>query len=142
MIGSREDAAAALYGELPHLDDGTSRRAYLSDGVVYKVNINDSWDDNLDEWNRYVRLKGEYMDPNVCLPETWLYEIDGKSVIAMEYIEGTGLAECYCNPDSEPHTDGCMTDEAKNLIRKYIDDLGGMNVILSDNIYYIIDIAC
>lgn len=142
MIGTYEEAEMALDGGLPWLDNGTSRVAYLSNGVVYKVNINDAWDDNMVEWNHYTLLKRQYMDPEVALPETYLHQINGKSVIAMEYITGTGVSECWCISDKEPHAENCMSPEIRRLVTKYIDDIGGMNVIVSENRYYIIDLAC
>jgi|SRR5690606_1543326 len=144
MIGTYADAALALS---MHLDndssmllsaDGTTRMVYLIGGVVYKVG---SDFDNRNEFEN-ITANADNLPEGVCFPKVDLFEVAGNDIIAMEYIEGQAMSECFCEYYKEPHTNTCMPPWILDLVSNIIDDTGGDNVILTDNgDIYIIDAA-
>lgn len=141
MIGSQADAERAVAGTLEFLNSGCDRFVYRKGNVVYKVHTEDGHEDtaNQREIANYIRLVGILPD-NMRVPQTTLYWVDEHPVIAQEYIDGQTLAECWCLPD-EPHTDSCMPYDIATTFHPYLNDTGGMNIILRDGIYYLIDLG-
>jgi len=138
MIGTYEGARKALEGDLPHLASGTSRHVYRDGNLVYKIDI--GWDEsNLAEWDTYQKILSVDLEPNIALAETNLFMVDDVPVICMEYIDGQPMADCYCNLVGEEHNETCLDAGMAVVISKYIDDTGGMNVVIKDGIYYLID---
>lgn len=128
----------ALDGTYLLSNSGTTRTVYLIDGIVYKVGY--SWDNRAEFDN--ISRKGHLLPEGVYFPLTSLYEFGDRTVIAMEYIEGQAVGECYCDEYNEPHTDICIPKDVLNLVSGIIDDTGGLNVIIKDNgDIYIIDAA-
>lgn len=142
MTGNLTDAARALAGDLPILSmDGSTRIVYRIDEVVYKVN-NGMWDEdaNLTEYET-IRDMGTLPD-GVYIPETSIYSVDGQNVIAMQFIEGTAVAECYCIAGLEECTDMCMSNDVWETVSGYLDDTAGLNTIITENgDIYLIDLA-
>lgn len=142
MIGTYEDAEAAKYGFLPLLsNNGSSRFVYYSGDVVYKVE--QSWCDgtNEEEWNNYQALVVSEMDERLALPATHCWFVDGEAIIAMELITGQPMNECYCDEFGEDHSAECLPADMREIVKQYIDDTGGMNVIFDGKKYYIIDMG-
>lgn len=139
MVGTRECAALALDGKLEVLSfSGTTRAVYIADDVVYKVEFEAGT--NVTEYNNVARIE-PFLPDHVRIPATSLHTIGGIPVIAMEYIEGQLLAECYCW-DDEVHDDTCMTGGEVREMSQYIGDTGGMNVIRdAGGTYWLIDLA-
>lgn len=142
MIGTYADAAFALEGALDYLDQGTSRNVFISDGVVYKVNnTSDDFDDNEYEWRNYSRLVGVEVDERIGIPRCSIFNVNGKNVIAMEYIEGQAMSECWCGMHDEAHTTTCLPPSILHIVKQYIGDTGGANVIFDGKLYWPIDFA-
>lgn len=142
MIGNIEDATAAFEGALSRIGDGSSRDVYIDNDkkVVYKVECEPGWySTNQLEWENY----NEFSDVPLpfVIPETALYDIDGSPVIAMEYIDGQLMAECYCSSD-ECCTDFCLPRALLDIACTIINDTSGLNFVYRDGFYYVIDFAC
>lgn len=149
MIGNIEDAAEALrdYNNNAYENvfsaNGTTRMVYLINDVIYKVDCGTGYfSDNRAEYDN-IMANSNNLPEGVYFPDTALFEIDGKNIIAMEYIEGEPMSECYCDEFEEEHTSSCLPDDIRDLVSPIIDDTGGENVILTDDgRIYIIDAAC
>lgn len=142
MIGNTDDAAYALrmYRENDISDllscDGSTRMVYLINGVVYKVNTYDGT--NEDEYDNISSL---ILPEGYRFPITSLYRVLGEDIIAMEYISGQCVCECYCTQDEECAPD-CAPRDVVATMEDLNLDIGGFNVIVDDNgIYYIVDAA-
>lgn len=139
MIGTIEDAKRAL--SLPgrmseyYLDAGSSRMAYLINGIVYKTEYYHG-ENRMEHYNLSRNID---LPEGVHYPKCSLFTIDDNEVIAMEYIEGQAIASCYCT--DEPHTDYCMTAEEYAILSRLFSDTSGLNVIRRDGQYWIIDLA-
>lgn len=144
MIGNETDAALALADALPVLSvNGSTRKVYRTGDVVYKVNNGDYYyDANLEEFLTIKEAKSiANLADNVFIPETALHTVNGVNVIAMEYVEGTAVAECYCSDESE-HDDTCMTNDVWEKVNGILSDPSGFNTIVKDNgDIYVIDFA-
>ena len=142
MTGNLTDAARALAGDLPILSmNGSTRFVYRIDEVVYKVN-NGMWDEdtNLTEYET-IRDMGTLPD-GVYIPETSIYSVDGQNVVAMQFIEGTAVAECYCYELGDICDNTCMPAHVWEKVNGYLDDTAGLNTIITDNgDIYLIDLA-
>lgn len=145
MTGNADHAALALAGDLPILSDmGSTRMVYLYDNVVYKVNTGVwNYDANLEEFNIAQEISNVRTLPEgVYIPAVTLYSIEGHNVLAMEYIEGTAVAECYCAMANDVCTDTCMSDDVWQKVNGYLDDTSGFNTIITaTGDIYIIDLA-
>ena len=141
MIGNLDDAALACSRDLDVYASGCDRYVYLINGVIYKVESVYGYDAkaNTLEMSNYLSLLPLLPD-NLRVPATTLYWVDNTPVIAQEFIEGQPVAECYCL-DNEAHDNSCMTQDEIEMIRPFLDDVGGLNVIRQDGIYYLIDLA-
>lgn len=142
MIGSQTEAAAALAGTLPLYSDlGSTRLVYRHGSVVYKVNDGDwGYDSNVAEYENAKAMSG--LPDGVYIPEVALYNVNGKNVIAMEYVEGTAVAECYCYDIGDPCDDTCMSTDVYLKIKDFLDDTAGFNTIIKANgDIYLIDLA-
>src|SRR6478752_102212 len=105
MIGNLADATLAVSGNAEWLGAGAYRGAFLINGVVYKVCLENDvpgTQANLDEWEFYP-IACDIVPEGCAVPETMLYAVGPCPVIAMAYVEGTPMGECYCTPD-EPHS--------------------------------------
>lgn len=140
MIGNVADAALALTRprEFVLSAEGTTRMVYLINGVVYKVEycygVNELEYDN-------ILNSVSLLPDNVKYPEATLYSIEGETIIAMEYISGTAIYECFCEDYGDDHADVCMTHSERALLVDIMSDPNGMNVIRTDTVYYIVDAA-
>jgi hypothetical protein len=148
MIGSLDQAMAALEAfrmrDHTHVYsfDGSTRMVYRFDNVIYKVNL-DAWntDWNRIEWDRIANVDVD-LPENVRYPEANLFEVNDTAVIAMEFIDGQPISECYCLSNIEECEDDCMTDDEVNLLVPLMSDPGGFNTIrCDDGTYVIIDVA-
>lgn len=140
MIGSLDGARAALVGTLAYLDEGSARRVYRDGNVVYKVEIDIG--SNLIEWENYQKAVKQDYPADVKLAKTYLHEVDGKPVIAMQYIAGQPIGLCWCQPNEE-HLPNCMSDEEAEYLHEFTPDLSGLNVVRSNRgVYYLIDFDC
>lgn len=140
MIGTAENAALALTDPRQFVlsDDGSTRSVYLIDGVVYK---REHWYGiNSTEYDNILNGKAD-LPEGVSYPEVSLYTIDGTDVIAMEYVKGMAIYECYCEDMGDPCSDMCMTDKERDILIDCLDDPSGRNVIRCDSGYVIIDAA-
>lgn len=137
MIGNAADAALAATRPTGYLlGEGTSRYAYLINGVVYKVNISSRYADNEFEFSNINRLKG-ITHPLIRFPEVSMYD----NVIAMEYISGDATGYCFLCEVGDPcdYEDCIPGTVASDINRLGIIDLAFGNVIKSDGLYYVID---
>lgn len=142
MIGNEDNARLALDGYLRLLSaHGSTRIVYIADDVVYKIEAYGEIGTNLAEYDNASRLNA-ILPEGYFVPEVALYDFTDGNVLAMDYITGQEMGECYCL-DNEPHTDTCMPFEACRVIAQYITDNSGMNVILTPSgEYALIDVAC
>jgi hypothetical protein len=146
MTGNVTDAARALAGDGIVIGEGSSRIAYLINGVVYKV---DNGMDLIpfaqdDEWNNYMRYQSQTLDDSlVRIPAMSRYDFGDQIVLSMEYIDGYPTGECYCTNDEECGQD-CMSQDIHDICTEEYEvwDLGYGNVIVKDGIHYIVDFAC
>lgn len=145
MVGTYADAALALSdfvtGDYSRIlsREGSARIVYLINGVVYKIDRAGS-DDNIREYEA-IRSANALPD-NVFYPETSLYCVGNDDVIAMEYIRGQAIYMCIDSDTGDICDPMCMTNAERNLFTSDIlPDPSGMNVIRTDNGYYIIDAA-
>jgi hypothetical protein len=141
MIGTIEEAEYALAGESHFLARGTARDVYIADGIVYKVEIESGSNDY--EIDNLIRLSNMTLPPMLAVPEWNVYNVDGRSVIAMPFIEGREVGECYCDftgtecdcpPDSKAPISVIAACQSVG-----ITDLSVGNLIYRDGIYYIVD---
>lgn len=147
-IGNLADATLALTRPAADMiGEGWSRQAFLINGVVYKVDMEDGSPNNWDEIHN-IRQMGPFMPANVRLPETSIFEFTGgEAVIAMEYIAGIPTGECgssyFPNEECTCPPGTCLSDEFLHPIRRLgIHDIGYGNLILSnDNVVYLIDVV-
>lgn len=137
---NEQDAAYAVMGRLPLIGSGYYRNVYLSGDYVYKVTDNmEDGDINLDELETIKSIDQSTLPDNIRIPACRLFSFNGKTVMAMEYIKGEAMAECYCAP-SEPHLSSCLPGNVYEAILKTgLYDLSLGNVIRKDNVYYIVD---
>ena len=140
MVGNIDDAALAARDIAGYrLGIGAYRKTYLINGVVYKVTYDgDGRGDNanLSEWSNYT----DTGVPFVRFPETTLWPVGGMPVIAMTYVDGLLMGECYCTPDEECQ-DSCLSDDERDMIEKVtgVCDLGYGNVIVTPGVYWVVD---
>lgn len=148
MTGNLTDATAALTaatrGTLENVFsmDGSSRAVFLINGVIYKVN-RDTEDFNTEEF-----LMGNMLRPllpeNVAIPQMSLFDINGETVLAMEFIDGILTGECSDRFFSTGCEDDglCMSDRLIANLNKigWTDSTWG-NAILSNGTYFLIDVA-
>lgn len=142
MVGTLEDARHAASGIATPFADGCSRDAFLIRGVVYKIEngSDDSEDANSHEWENYKRIRSLELPHNAAVPPTELYHVDGIPVIAMEYINGKSVGECYCIPGDD-HS-ACISQDIIDELSKVtgITDFCYGNLILRDGTLYIVDL--
>lgn len=130
MIGTYEDAARAVEGDLPDLHPGTPygwRRVHLINGVIYKVDK--VIGGNNDEWWNYVRLRDTRLPEHIRIPKMHLYEVGKKFVIAAEYIDGDALTEYEISEELE-----------SQILDLGIGDICEGNILISEGIYYLVDL--
>lgn len=150
MIGNEDDALTALMsydeGDRTFIfsRDGSSRIVYLIDGIIYKVNLDDSYDFNEREFNTAARLRDNLPD-NVRIPEMSIYRFRNESVLACEYISGIRTGECFdkfVGMDCECPEKECLPDNLATSLRNAgWDDTCYGNAIWSDDILYLVDVA-
>lgn len=146
MTGNRIDAADALAGLLPILStNGSTRTVYRIGNVVYKVNqyFEANYDANVEEYRNIAAINANGNLPDgVYVPNVSLYVVGMHNIIAMDYVEGTAVAECYCEMSNDTHTNTCMTNDVWEKVNGFLDDLSGLNTIVKDNgDIYLIDLA-
>lgn len=146
MVGNITDATTALDGRGQYLDEGCVRKAYLINGIVYKVcfSPNDDWfNENEPVYVNEVRAKNTRHD--VIIPEVTSYVVGERIVNAIEFVDGVTVgacigvelgSECDCMPFP------CFTPDMRDYMEFLYDDAtSGGNVILSEGVYYLIDLA-
>lgn len=155
MVGTRANAilAASDPNQFILTREGSSRDVYLIDGIVYKVAINEYFvAANEHEYLKYQKARkaiasGRFPE-SVRVPRFSRYVIDGNVVLAADYIVGDESGLCDgCErgvPFGKCTNNGkCMPadiwEAVDNAIGWYDCTLG--NAILSDGIYYLVDIA-
>lgn len=140
MIGNETDARLAVERALPLLTHlGSTRTVYLQGNVVYKVES--TFEDIGINAMEYRRMTTEPTNTGVFFPDVSLFDIDGTQVIAMEYIHGQAMAECYCMEGVEECLPDCMPDSVWQLVNGTLDDTGGFNVIVNERGIFIIDMG-
>lgn len=145
MVGNFRDASIALYdfviGDYSHIlsREGSTRIVYLINGVVYKIDRGGYANVNECEYEA-IRMP-KVLPDNVFYPEVSLYRVSDIDVLAMEYIRGQAIYQCIDRDTGDTCDPMCMTDKELDLLVDLIDDPSGMNVIRTDNGYYIIDAA-
>lgn len=145
MIATKEIAAAALAGNLPLFREGTSRYVYELDGWVYKVDFpNDVA--NAYELSNLIRFNDVEFPDFIRIPDHMSFDFDGTIVIAMEFIEGYQLFECFCGFAGLDCVPACEEDRVPDKVADFfhsidITDIGNGNIVTRDGIYYLIDAA-
>lgn len=144
MIGNYVDAALAKTGPHRYLlsDEGTSRIVYLINGIVYKINRFTTYEDNEAEYVNWELLK-DRLPHGVYMPDMSLWNVNGVSVIASEYIDGMDTGDCSdvgygCECDS-PHI---PADTIRVLDKLGWGDCAWGNAKWVDGALYLIDVAC
>lgn len=146
MIGTKAAAARALARLLPVFSDhGSARIVYRAGNVIYKVERPSEVGSNTAEWNHYLSIDPAMLPPHIRMPEMSIYDFDGKTVIAAEFINGSQVGECFeleDNGSCDCPKDMCLSLNAAEDIRGSVDitDLAIGNVILSNGIYYVVDL--
>lgn len=141
MVGNAQDAKRALTGELTYLGEGCTRVVYISDDktVVYKVERHDLEIDhtsNADEIEAITSLTGK-LETGYALPKARLF---ANGVLAMEYIDGDYLGECYCVGGEEHYA--CLTSEQESYLSTFgLDALTWGNTCRRDGVIYLIDLG-
>jgi len=141
MVGNIEDATHAL-NPAAHLmfllsSHGSTRDVFLINDVVYKVERQSDWVNATE----YEVMTTKRLPVGVFYPEVSLYDIDGTEVIAMDYIEGTFIYECFCSLSDDTCDSMCMTEHEREFLIPLLDDPSGLNVVRNEHGYYIIDAA-
>lgn len=142
MIGNAHDADLALTDHdslTPKYllsADGSTRMVYLINGVVYKV---EAWD-GINE-TEFDTIINNDLPAGVFYPEVSLFTISGRTVIAMEYVEGTPIYQCLCDMTGDVCDSVCMTPQEADFLCPLLDDPSGFNIIRNEHGYYIIDAA-
>lgn len=143
MIGNREHAALALYDNLPIFNnDGSARVVYLIDNVIYKVDR--EYGANEAEWGNYCHIDTNNLPPFLRIPKMSMYRLGNEAIIACEYVKGIPTGECFdrwAGTDCTD-TDKCLPENIENAIRRYVDDLAWGNVIVCNEVYYMVDLEC
>ena len=137
MIGNKADATKALMREVkPFSTFGGDRLVYLINGVIYKVSRAGGDYYNHMEYDNMMR--GE-SDGFINYPLTHLFNIGDRAVIAMEYISGDPVGECYCLDDNECGDD-CLSEDTLDRIAAHgMTDRCYGNLIMRDGQLYIVD---
>lgn len=145
MIGNLSEATLAYEHALPILsNEGTGRTVYRVYDVVYKVDKEQG--SNAAELTNYNRLCSLPLPAHIGIPMVEAYDIGDEIVIAMEYIDGERIGECFaeqagldCDCDSEH-----LPAEIEGTLRSVGmgGDLHEGNIIYSNGIYYLIDLEC
>lgn len=141
MVGNENDAARALTGDLEFLGEGCTRRVYVDNdrAVVYKVEHFDTEVDhtsNYDEVETAARLMGT-LPSGYALPNMTLYD---NGVLAMDYIDGELLGECFC-VQGEEHL-YCLPEHMASFLSTVSEDcLTWGNTCMRDGILYLIDLG-
>lgn len=141
MTGTKTDARKVLSGEGMFIGEGSFRECYLINDVVYKLNIT-SQDANFIEFHNGEAARGNVPAPFI-VPAMSLFDIDGESVLAMEYINGESTGECTsvwldlpCECDGK-----CMPENIRVMALSISDDcLSWGNTIRVGSDYYLIDL--
>jgi hypothetical protein len=127
---------------LPVIGQGNFRVVMRQGPTVYKVEYDEGIDlcSNQTEVDNLDRLRAISMHPRIKLPDAYLYVTEGVPVVAMEYIDGTLMGDCFCLPREGHDPDACLPDDiVKYLVSLGIDTSYG-NVIKSGKDYYLIDL--
>jgi hypothetical protein len=144
-LGNETDAAYALIRRMPFLESGGFRRAHLKDGIVYKVNHEFGGEDhNLEEWNNLQLIDTSTLPDWIRIPKADLWIINSRTVMAMEYVDGEPVSECYCDTlGGEECDEYCLPDEVCAAIfdATGISDLGYGNVIRNGRVLYLVDLG-
>ena len=140
MIGNATDAALALThpSELK-IGEGSSRSAYLINGVVYKVQHEMSYADNEIEHGNM----GAMIATGTQTFSVPLTDMHG-NVLAMEYIDGQLTGFCMDCEDGNFHlcVDSCVSQEVANELAMFnIIDLVYGNLVWLNDVPWIIDAA-
>lgn len=143
MIGNETDAATALHGGGIYVGEGHTRIVYRVGDVAYKVNVV-SWDYNIEEYDCGEAYRAA-TPANIVIPDMTLYHIGDRTVLAMPYIDGVPVSECFSRYNIEcadsTHA-SCLDDKmAQTLTRFNFDATSYGNVILKDGIYYMVDLG-
>lgn len=141
MTGNAIDAALALTKVAPVFSyDGSTRIVYLINDVIYKVECNKELPWNANEYDYMLNMRTA-LPAGVFFPEVSMFTIDGVDVIAMEYIKGQPIRQCYCIDVGDDCDEFCWTGDEVYLLSECVSDPSGMNVIRTSRGYYIIDAA-
>lgn len=144
MIGNAADAREALTDHQADICDnlfsreGSTRTVYLINDVLYKVE--DIAGINAEEYDVILNTR-DILPDNIRFPQTSLFDIDGNAVIACERISGQVKYACACEYSGDICDIVCFTAVEYDIVCDFLNDPSGMNVIISDNVYYIIDAA-
>ena len=139
-----EIAAAALAGEMPLFREGSSRDVYEVNGWVFKVDhVNDIA--NAYELANLIAFNDVEFPDYIRIPDHKAFRFGNDLVIAMEFVEGRQLFECFdailglpCECDMAHVVPAHVADFFHSI---GITDIGAGNVIVQDGIYTLIDAA-
>ena len=148
MIGNKEDAKRALMGEGKYIGEGCTRKCFLIDDVVYKVEFCPPDQINFFEAENLDRM-ATIPNPPIIIPPCTLWDVhddDGEefSVIAMPYYEGSETGMCYeCEFGKECIDEDCVPKKILDgLSANRIDDSAYGNFIFTlDSEFVLIDAA-
>lgn len=129
MTGNLTDAARALAYDGEIIGEGSSRIVFRINDIVYKVLTYDDvyFNANAAEYENISTFVDNEM---VRVPRsTYFDDID---VIAMEYVEGTPVGECYCLAGEKHYR--CLTPIEREIIADTgMTDMSYGNIIRDNN---------
>ena len=134
MVGNANDAALA--GNSPvefFLDEGCSRAVFLINDVVYKIEHDSFYHENLTEFDKMRNNRPK----TFAFPEVSMYG----NVLAMECIVGIPTGACYncCIGEPCPYGDCLPFDIISEAYTLGIEDTAHGNFILANGVYYCVD---
>jgi hypothetical protein len=120
---------------------GCFRSAWLSpDGVIYKVEhaYGSYGQSNSEEYENVVRiLTGNKSHPYVSIPRVTYYALDGRGVIAMEYVKGENPGYCHGCGSGYRHCTTKVRGKCINQIYVEIEKEFGLFDMHSGNVMFI-----
>jgi hypothetical protein len=158
-VGNAEDAARALRGEGELVGEGEFRVVRRIGAVAYKVarsrEEQAEYSDDMHLWsddhepNRFeienADRARQQLPTGLAIPDITHYVVDGRTINAMPYVDGTEMGVCIWGEEHEQdgHDETCLPPEVvAGFDGAGLGDLQLGNVILGrDGVYYAVDCA-
>lgn len=140
MIGNLVDATLAQRRHFPMFDRGSARDVYLINGIIYKVETEE--DANNVEFANLINITD--IPANIGIPDFSMHVVDGRPVMAMEYISGVKVYTCQCFDiglyECDCDTECILTGDILARLKSVgLTDFVYGNVIYDGETYWIVD---